>query len=62
MDTNDHELLLKEEAFEIVGCAMEVLNEPGHGSAQLRPPGGLFLGNGGRGCLPRRMTGCRAAA
>jgi GxxExxY protein len=31
MDTNDHELFLKEEAFEIVGCAMEVVNELGHG-------------------------------
>lgn len=31
MDTNGHELYLKEEVFEIVGCAMEVLNEMGHG-------------------------------
>ena len=29
MDTN--KLLLKEEVFQIVGCAMEVLNEIGHG-------------------------------
>ena len=29
MDTN--QLLLKEEVFQIVGCAMEVLNEIGHG-------------------------------
>jgi len=31
MDTNKHELILKEEVFEVVGCAMEVLNELGHG-------------------------------
>ena len=31
MDTNEHELLLKSEAFQIAGCAMEVLNTPGHG-------------------------------
>ena len=31
MDANKHELLLKEEVFEVVGCAMEVLNELGHG-------------------------------
>ncbi|MEA3278802.1 MAG: GxxExxY protein [Pseudomonadota bacterium] len=31
MDTNRHELLLKEEAHRVVGCAMEVLNVLGHG-------------------------------
>jgi GxxExxY protein len=31
MDTNKHELILKEEVFLIVGCAMEVLNTLGHG-------------------------------
>ena len=31
MDTNEHELLLKKEVFQIVGCAMEVLNTLGHG-------------------------------
>jgi hypothetical protein len=29
MDTNKHELILKEETFEVVGCAIEVLNELG---------------------------------
>jgi len=28
---NEHELLLKEEVFRVVGCAMEVLNGLGHG-------------------------------
>ena len=31
MDANKRELLLKEEVFEVVGCAIEVLNELGHG-------------------------------
>ncbi len=30
MNTNKHELLLKEEVFQIVGGAMEVLNKLGH--------------------------------
>src|SRR6266571_9063488 len=31
MDTNDRQLLCKEEVFRIVGCAIEVLNTLGHG-------------------------------
>ena len=31
MDTNNEKLLLKEEVFQIVGCAIEVLNTLGHG-------------------------------
>lgn len=31
MDTNEHKLLFKEEVFQVVGCAMEVLNTLGHG-------------------------------
>lgn len=31
MNANRHELVLKEEAHQIVGCAMEVLNVLGHG-------------------------------
>ncbi|WP_240192154.1 GxxExxY protein [Desulforhopalus vacuolatus] len=31
MDTDKHELLLKDEVYQIVGCAMAVLNTPGHG-------------------------------
>jgi GxxExxY protein len=31
MNTNEHELILKEEVFDVVGCAMEILNELGHG-------------------------------
>jgi len=31
MDTNSEKLLAKEEVFQIVGCAIEVLNALGHG-------------------------------
>jgi GxxExxY protein len=31
MDTNKHELLYKEEVYQVVGCAMEVLNTLGNG-------------------------------
>ncbi len=31
MDTNGEQLLLKNEVFQIVGCAIEVLNTLGHG-------------------------------
>ena len=31
MDTNTEKLLLKEEAFQVVGCAIEILNTLGHG-------------------------------
>jgi GxxExxY protein len=31
MDTNAEKLLLKDEVFQIVGCAIEVLNTLGHG-------------------------------
>lgn len=31
MNTNKHELVYKEEVFQIVGCAIEVLNTLGHG-------------------------------
>ena len=31
MDTNDEKLLLKDEVFQIVGSAIEVLNTLGHG-------------------------------
>ena len=31
MDTNNEKLLLKDEVFQVVGCAIEVLNTIGHG-------------------------------
>jgi GxxExxY protein len=31
MDTNEGKVLLKDEVFQVVGCAIEVLNTLGHG-------------------------------
>lgn len=31
MNTNTHELLFKDEVYQIVGCALEVINTLGHG-------------------------------
>ena len=31
IDTNKHKLFLKDEVYQVVGCAMEVLNTLGHG-------------------------------
>ena len=31
MDTNTEKLLLKDEVFQVVGCAIEILNKLGHG-------------------------------
>jgi hypothetical protein len=31
MNTNGEQLLLKDEVFQVVGCAIEVLNTLGHG-------------------------------
>jgi len=31
MDTNDGKVLFKDEVFQVVGCAIEVLNTLGHG-------------------------------
>jgi len=34
MDTNEEKLLLRDEVFQIVGCAIEVLNTVGHGMVE----------------------------
>ena len=31
METEDHELFCKDEVFKIISCAMDVINELGHG-------------------------------
>jgi GxxExxY protein len=31
MDTNSHELILKKEVYQIVSCAIEIINDLGHG-------------------------------
>jgi hypothetical protein len=35
IDTNPERLLFKDEVFQIVGCAIEVLNTLGHGLVEL---------------------------
>ena len=50
MDTNDDKkLLLKEEVFRVVGAAMEVLNEVGHGFHEKPYENALILEFGLRG-------------
>ena len=34
MDTNEEKLLLRDEVFQIVGCAIEVMNTLGHGMVE----------------------------
>ena len=44
MDTNNEKLLAKEEVFQIVGCAIEVLNALGHGLLEKPYENGLGSG------------------
>ncbi|HLS28464.1 MAG TPA: GxxExxY protein [Opitutales bacterium] len=43
MDTNKHELILKNEVYSVVGCAMEVLNVLGHGLNEKNYENGLAV-------------------
>jgi GxxExxY protein len=54
MNANGRELLLKEEVFEVVGCAMEVLNELGHGLIEKPYENALAIELGLRG-IPFRQ-------
>jgi hypothetical protein len=36
MDTNESKLLFKDEVFQIIACAIEVLNTLGHGIIEKR--------------------------
>ncbi len=49
MHANGRELILKDEVFEIVGCAMEVLNELGHGLHEKPYERAMVVGLGLRG-------------
>ena len=49
MDTNKHELVLKDEVYQIVGCAMEVLNTLGHGLLEKPYENALVIEFGLRG-------------
>ncbi|HAF50682.1 MAG: hypothetical protein PWR28_1196 [Synergistaceae bacterium] len=54
MDTNEHKLLFKEQVFQIVGCAMEVLNTLGHGLLEKPYENALVVEFGLRG-IPFRQ-------
>jgi GxxExxY protein len=43
MDTNEEKLLLRDEVFQIVGCAIEVLNTLGHGMVEKRYENALVV-------------------
>ena len=55
MDANKRELLLKEEVFEVAGCAMEVLNELGHGLLEKPYENALVVEFGLRGISFRQQ-------
>ena len=55
MDTNEHELILKEEVFAVVGSAMEVLNVLGHGLIEKPYENALVVEFGLRGIAVRQQ-------
>jgi len=60
MDTNEEKLLLKEEVFQIVGCAIEVLNTLGHGIVEKPYENALVVEFGLQripGRQPRKLSG-----
>ena len=60
MDTNSGELLAKEEVFQIVGCAIEVLNALGHGLVEKPYENALAVEFGLRNVpfrQPRKLSG-----
>ena len=60
MDTNEDRLLLKEEVFQIVGCAIEVLNALGHGLVEKPYENALVVEFGLREIpfrQPRKLSG-----
>jgi hypothetical protein len=57
MDTNDEKLLFRDEVFQIVGCAIEVLNTLGHGIVEKPYENALIVELGLRK-IPFRATAC----
>jgi GxxExxY protein len=60
MDTNSGKLLTKEEVFQIVGCAIEVLNGLGHGLVEKPYENALVVEFGLRNASvrqPRKLSG-----
>ena len=56
MNTNKHELLLKDEVYQIVGCAMEVMNTLGHGLLEKPYENALVVEFGLRSIPVRQQT------
>ena len=54
MGTNNEKLLLRDEVFEIVGCAIEVLNTLGHGIVE-KPYGNALVVEFGLRRIPFRQ-------
>ena len=60
MHTNDDKLLYKDEVFQIVGCAIEVLNTLGHGIVEKPYENALVVEFGLRNIpfrQPRKLSG-----
>ncbi|RLF94462.1 GxxExxY protein [Thermococci archaeon] len=57
MDTNKHELLMKDEVYQVVGCAMEVINTLGHGLLEKPYENALVVEFGLKG-IPFKQQPC----
>ncbi|MFH2092395.1 MAG: GxxExxY protein [Pseudomonadota bacterium] len=55
MDTNKHELLFWEQVYQVVGCAMEVLNALGHGLLEKPYENALVVECGFRGISTKQQ-------
>ncbi len=55
MNTNKHELLFQEEVYQVVGCAMEVLNSLGHGLLEKPYENALVVEFGLRGISTKQQ-------
>jgi GxxExxY protein len=55
MDTNEEKLLFKQEVFQIIGCAIEVLNALGHGIVE-KPYENALVVEFGRRKIPFRRS------
>ncbi len=58
MNTNKHELLFREEVYQVVGCAMEVLNTLGHGLLEKPYENALVVEFGLRGISTKQQPLC----
>ena len=58
MDTNNEKLLFRDEVFQVVGCAIEVLNTLGHGIVEKPYENALVVEFGLRKIPFRQQPGC----